>query len=232
MKDSNLQKTIEELRGLRLFLIESFPRDLVKDILRSKFDMTPCLSNCSNNGKCELNSDKFTCSCFDNYTGENCNQFRNPCMYFPCMNNGTCIHFSNQNSSDLTKKFKCECSNLYHGLNCENKIDICKNEICSGNGVCFDNSSIPTCKCVLYYLGEKCEIQSKTLNNLKTTRITSAAIAFILIILFYLQFVVRDMLDHFLAKNRNKKVIEKRNREMAYKSRERFVNFVKPKYIP
>ena len=75
-------------------------------LINYQYDLTPCLTNCSNNGICLLNStlDKYSCNCSDNFNGESCQFDLRPCSKYPCLNNGTCI-----NKNVNTNEFECKC---------------------------------------------------------------------------------------------------------------------------
>ncbi|CAF0942778.1 unnamed protein product [Brachionus calyciflorus] len=132
-----------------------------------KVDLNDCLSNCSGNGECVYEKERYLCQCLKEYTGSNCQINIEPCFSNPCRNNGTCIN------NLALKTYSCECfkeieqeKSLFYGYNCEFKVDICKNETCSNHGVCYDEKNEPKCKFFNYYLGEKCEICSSEILGL------------------------------------------------------------------
>ncbi|CAF1005187.1 unnamed protein product [Brachionus calyciflorus] len=143
-------------------------------LMKSKYDLNDCLSNCSGNGKCKkVNNLKFKCECFENFAGSNCAINTLPCWSNPCLNNGTCIN------DILNSSFTCNCQNdLYFGLNCELKKDICFNETCSKNGYCYEEKNKATCKCFGKYTGEKCQYESSEMLIIKNTiRISSICLS-------------------------------------------------------
>ncbi|RNA00108.1 crumbs isoform X1 [Brachionus plicatilis] len=114
-----------------------------QNLISSKLDLTKCLINCSNNGKCFYDTKKnyLECKCFENFTGLSCQVDKRFCSSSPCLNNGTCIEDS--------QGFRCQCmKDYFFGKYCEKAIDLCANETCSKNGFCVILS------------GEKCEIES------------------------------------------------------------------------
>lgn len=134
------------------------------------YDLSGCLVNCSNNGRCnfDITLNAFYCVCDSIYSsGSACQLDTRPCSSNPCLNNASCFDYSNflnNNLSIMTNTtFNCLCDKYHEGLYCESKIDLCKNETCSGNGICQDLNNKPTCKCFSLYLGEKCDQQSSEL---------------------------------------------------------------------
>ena len=82
------------------------------ELLNSNYDLSGCLVNCSNNGKCNYNSasNKFKCSCFSDYmSGYVCQIDTRPCSSNPCLNGGVC--FGGLGSQNIT----CLCPFNYIG---------------------------------------------------------------------------------------------------------------------
>ncbi len=132
------------------------------EMLKLNTDITQCLLNCSNNGKCAYNNEtnNFVCLCFQNYTGLNCNIDKRPCNSnankLQCINNGICI-----NNNNYDYKFTCNCSYPFYGDRCQFKLNTCKNITCSNKGICkVVNNTIPMCKCFNGYSGHDCEISN------------------------------------------------------------------------
>lgn len=105
----------------------------------------------------------FTCSCSDDWTGENCEVFI-PCSSSPCLNNGTCDNF--EDFSDFT----CSCSNDHTGANCEIQIP-CSLLPCQNNGTCVNSEDFfsHNCTCTETHTGENCEEQVTTTTLPPTT---------------------------------------------------------------
>ena len=164
-------------------------------LLNSNYDLNGCIVNCSNNGQCKFDSliNDFICSCNSIYlSGYACQIDTRPCSSNPCLNNATCVDYSNSS-------FSCVCDMYHNGAYCESEIDICQNETCSSNGNCFDLNKLAKCKCFNMYSGERCELES---NELKTAKqITSSVVIFaIAIISFFYIFVVLMDVSKLLCK--------------------------------
>ncbi|CAF0949318.1 unnamed protein product [Brachionus calyciflorus] len=178
-------------------------------ILNSKIDLNDCISNCSGNGFCKLDDNKYVCECFRNYAGSKCELNILPCFSNPCRNNGQCIN--------NYKSYTCKCfseknqSSLYYGKNCENKVDLCENEKCSDNGVCFDSGKLAKCKCFPFYSGIKCEIQTSEIQIYKCVIRTSSILAIIILIMTYLLMIFCDLINLLNRKGiKNKKYLSNR----------------------
>ena len=173
-------------------------------------DITACLTNCSNNGVCQLDpsTQKLLCTCDQYFTGSKCNIDTRPCSYGPCLNNATCI-----NTNLTSPGYLCECNQFYTGTNCETQIDLCQNETCSSNGKCSIVDNKPECKCFQYYSGDNCKTQSQTLVVIKSFIETTSIIAIILIIAFYMIIVISDVLK-FLVCNKEKRFKKKQKNQV------------------
>ena len=56
-------------------LAEANPKLMMNLLAMDGQDLTGCLSNCSNKGKCAINADnKFVCECLQYYVGDTCNR--------------------------------------------------------------------------------------------------------------------------------------------------------------
>ena len=173
------------------------------DLLTSNYDMGSCLSNCSNNGVCkfDLVNNKFICSCFSAYlTGAACQLDSRPCSSSPCLNNASCVDFTNANGYNMSSifstnstEFFCLCDKYHQGSYCESEINVCQNETCSGNGNCVDLNNQAKCECFSMYLGEKCDTQSAELKTVKTIISFTSIIAIITVILFYSCILIMDV---------------------------------------
>ena len=196
------------------FIFDQLRNTQTIDLLASNYDISHCLSNCSNNGICkfDLANNKFICSCYSGYlSGASCQLDTRPCSSSPCLKNATCVDFTNANkfkmSSENSSQFYCLCDKYYQGSYCESKINICQNETCSGNGNCVDVSNQPKCECFNMYLGEKCDTQSAELKTVKAIISLTSIIAIVTIVLFYACVISLDMSKYF---TRNRKKIRRK----------------------
>ena len=213
---------------------KSFSFDLKSDsalptslLTSTKYDISDCVSNCSNSGTCKLlNGMKFICECNPNFTGSKCNIDLRPCSQNPCLNYLKCENILNYTDSQLNQNiysdFKCICkSDLYSGKRCENKVNLCLNETCSNNGICQiinENSFNETTECKCFgtnqYEGSKCETKSSKLVVRETTVKTTYLIAIIILVSTYLLIILSDLHNifthqDFKAKRKNNKIIHK-----------------------
>ncbi|RNA23001.1 neurogenic locus notch -like protein [Brachionus plicatilis] len=154
IKSSSIESEINEVAEIINLNLDNFHQYL--NLISSKLDLTKCLINCSNNGKCFYDTKKnhLECKCFENFTGPSCQVDKRFCSSSPCLNNGTCIEDS--------QGFRCQCmKDYFFGNYCEKAIDLCANETCSKNGFCVVKKDFKViCKCLYLYSGEKCEIES------------------------------------------------------------------------
>nr|CAH7753365.1 unnamed protein product [Callosobruchus chinensis] len=125
-------------------------------------DSTQCVATakemCKVNGICgyglciEINEYQYSCNCFQNYIGTNCEIRINYCDSNPCYNGGTC--------SNEDKGFKCKCRYRFRGKYCE-EADEC-NRTCLNGGKCVqDDSGSPMCICLPGFTGKVCENKIK-----------------------------------------------------------------------
>jgi hypothetical protein len=185
-----MQSLFSNFQDKSIALNQINPAATLQIILMSNQDLTGCLSNCSNHGKCQLNSNnKLVCFCDEYFVGDTCDYDTRPCSSYPCMNKANCTNLMNNTQYD----FKCDCPLYYYGRNCEKKVNICQNVTCSGHGTCVDNSSIAQCNCFSFYSGNDCEIKSQQLIVQKRVATASSYIAIFAISLFYFTFILLDM---------------------------------------
>lgn len=188
------------------------------DLLVNSHDINDCITNCSNNGICEYNSlnNNYKCNCFPAYSGSSCETIKNPCISNnQCLNNSTCVYVSSS-----IKLFECKCnSNIYYGPNCESQVDLCLNQTCSKNGVCkMDEQKLKAyCSCFKYYSGEDCGIKSGELKAVEAFISISSIVSIILITVFYLMFIINDVIDKFICKLKIK-IKNKRMKSVKRKS--------------
>ena len=218
---------------------------MITNLLSSPYDLSACLTNCSNNGQCsfDIKNSKFICICsFDYYTGTKCEIDKRPCSSFQCFNNGTCLNKINETTQQYD--FECQCQYPYYSRRCESKINLCQiNSTCVPNqGLCIINGTQTACKCFTGYSGDFCEIMSSSLQTAKAISNISALVAIILIICFMVLIVLSDLTKLFpkKAKIKSKKIKkikpiqnEKENDEKEKKDFETFdnINFNKSAQI-
>ena len=146
---------------------ENFNRNDLKNLISfledPTYDISSCLTNCSNKGVCKMNKlGSFQCECIGNYTGCSCQFNINPCSRDSCINNSTCLIHSNNSNG-----FECLCQHGYYGQICEKKIDLCQNISCSNNGYCMEYKSKTKCICKKYYSSDECKVQDQQLVIIK-----------------------------------------------------------------
>ena len=183
-----------------------------------KYDITDCLSNCSNHGLCKLGeNNKMKCECDLFYDGAKCDLNLRPCSKYPCLNSINCNDLI---INELTKQFdfKCECKKNYFGKSCENKVNLCQNETCNGNGICKvenENQLNETIKCKCFgiemYEGDKCQKKSPKLVIIQTTVKSSTYIAVAILCCLFLLIILSDIHSFItktdVMKNDNRKKI-------------------------
>ncbi|XP_062615279.1 neurocan core protein-like [Saccostrea cucullata] len=74
-----------------------------------------------------------------------------PCLYEPCLNNGTCIRLG------MTQNFTCSCISGYTDRICQTEIDECASQPCLNNGTCTDFINSFSCFCHPGFTGANCE---------------------------------------------------------------------------
>ena len=195
------------------FYFDQINANQAVELLNSDYDLNSCLLNCSKRGACYLKGNSY-CSCNSKYiTGKNCEIDTRPCALNSCLNNSTCVDFTNSNNYNISlssnSSYKCKCNSFHYGEYCEIKVDICRNETCSGNGNCLDENNSPKCKCFNLFYGEKCEFESAELRTAKSIITFASVTALITIFLFYGIIAFLDILKYFFKVKLNGKSLKK-----------------------
>ncbi|KAM9820539.1 protein crumbs homolog 2a [Neosynchiropus ocellatus] len=111
-----------------------------------------CLSSpCQNGGTCVDTTNDYACICATDgvrYTGKNCDQLYDPCIFAPCEN---CI------SIPGNSQFHCLCPQGLTGDNCTEQVDECQSNPCSEpRSYCVDQLNGYFCRCPPGYGGWNC----------------------------------------------------------------------------
>lgn len=154
-------------------------------------DISACLTNCSGNGVCALDSNyNFYCACAEFYTGKTCDKDIRPCSAWPCLWNGNCTNLMN----GTAPSFVCSCPYPYYGRNCQLKINLCQNSTCvPKQGSCKVNGTTPYCDCFIGFSGDNCQILSSQLQTAKTVSNVTGVLAAATIVSFFGIFIFMDI---------------------------------------
>ena len=163
-------------------------------------DLNACLSNCSNNGKCHLDSQtrQYLCKCISTNMNKLCQLIDGICAQSHiCLNGGFRLSLNNSCS--------CQCpdNGLFYGKNCELRRNLCENRTCSFNGYCTQIQNETQCKCFNGYGGETCQYESISLKLHKSVQSTSTIICIIFICLFWMLIFTSDLMNYFKMGNEN-----------------------------
>lgn len=195
------------------------------------YDISGCLINCTNNGKCKLNmqSKKIECSCVDFYYGSDCRANRRICSNrMQCINSGSCIDIIefNQTINKFDFSYKCNCSKYYYGQRCQFEVDLCQNKTCSSNGFCKVNETKEAvCNCFKFYSGENCEITNSELVVIKKVITVSSIVAIVFISSLFLILLLNDITTLFINRNRKKQAKKKlKEKEIIKKEKLKYIN--------
>jgi hypothetical protein len=218
LNNLNINQLMDNLQNKSFSFDLSQPSSQLPASLLSspKYDIADCVSNCSNQGLCKLNGNRFECQCDLDFSGSKCEIDLRPCSSNPCLNfekcenvlNGTQLNPGNQQNQNYYSDFVCKCKDKYYGKRCESKINLCQNETCSGNGICkvITNGLNETIKCQCFginsYEGEKCETKTTKMVVHEATVRTTSYIAVIVVILFYAMIGLMDIHKYFILKQK------------------------------
>jgi hypothetical protein len=226
--DSSMNST-EELQNLQDEPSININFDIFENILQNSYflsdllntvdyDISGCLANCSNKGTCKLdiNTARYTCFCFEHFSGIACEHDSRACSSSPCLHNSTCIDIFEKTVNDnltsqaihVKSNYRCNCTELYYGVHCEHKVDVCENQTCSNRGTCHDVNGVPLCKCVKYHSGNECEIESEELQNLSKITTFTSVIAIVVLVCFYLSCVLMDLHNCLIMKKRRRRQVK------------------------
>lgn len=110
----------------------------------------------------------YRCSCFDSYTGTNCNiPPADICdaLTNPCQNGAEC-------QSQGGPSYACVCLPGWSGDNCADFVDLCQNAPCGVHGRCDSPGNAPgsfTCQCLDGFTGETCATPPIAANDVCTS---------------------------------------------------------------
>ena len=221
MNSINISQLLDNLQNKSFSFDLSQPSSqLPTSLLTSpKYDISNCVSNCSNQGLCKLNGVKFECQCDLEFTGSKCETDLRPCSNNPCLNfikceniqNGTQLNQDYQRYENYYPDFICSCKDNYFGKRCESKINLCQNETCSGNGICkvitneaYQNESIK-CECfgLNSFEGKKCEKKSTKMVVYEASVKTSTYVAIAVMIALSSMVIFSDIHGYFITQPSN-----------------------------
>ncbi|KAH1015858.1 hypothetical protein HUJ04_007178 [Dendroctonus ponderosae] len=108
------------LRVLDKFL-DTYGFNITYEITTNSVRRSPCtMMDCGFTGICFDHYTKFSCHCFDGYSGPNCSEGPKSFCYTngtpTCKNGGTCLHVG-------VAAVKCHCSKLFSGNTCETPVE-------------------------------------------------------------------------------------------------------------
>ena len=160
------------------------------------FDMSACLTNCSNQGACVFDTamQQFACECQPYFSGSSCQNDVRPCSRYSCLNYGLCI---NMNSS-----FQCDCPVNFNGIFCEHEVNVCANYTCSGNGYCVKNGTMPACKCFQTFYGDACELEGAFAKVARNVAVISLVVCVMCFTLLALIVILNDFCNFSIRKKR------------------------------
>ncbi|CAH1792862.1 unnamed protein product [Owenia fusiformis] len=137
-----------------------YPND---DCIHTDYLNNTIANPCKSDMKCIDMVNDFQCDCLEGLQGELCEvdaRPDNPCLNFPCFNDGLCI--ANQSSLE---KFTCICTVGWEGYLCTDNADDCEDNFCNGNGKCIDEHNSFYCECKEGFVGEFCQTVFESCTN-------------------------------------------------------------------
>ena len=154
-------------------------------------DLTGCLMNCSNTGKCVFTKGKFECECLSSFNGPTCSTSTDLCLLNPCLNNGGC----RLNDSNTPLGFVCDCVPPYYGAYCEKKRNVCLGYLkcVQHRGLCVASLGVPHCKCFQNYFGDVCQNEMPLFKRNKEIGQATAAIAIVIPMLIIVLLLIFDI---------------------------------------
>ncbi|CAI5454095.1 unnamed protein product [Caenorhabditis angaria] len=149
----SIKKKIREVKKYNLSDLDSEGREL--QTLKNKISeigktiiQNPCTEKnvCLNGGTCIPKiGDQYQCLCSKYYTGKNCGDDIDECLFIngtdlECKNGGSCINTKNG--------YKCECKKGFHGPFCQFEQSVCSQstKLCGPHGHCISTNPY-SCKC-------------------------------------------------------------------------------------
>ena len=142
-------------------------------LVSSQYDLSSCLSNCSNQGICSLDvlTQQYICSCNSGFIGKACQTDQRPCARSRCLNNATCLNLN-------VTGYVCQCSSgIFFGEFCQYKNNICANRTCSLNGDCRETQSETYCKCFTGFSGDDCQVVEMSTKIVKGVQMTTTILS-------------------------------------------------------
>ena len=158
----------------------------------SQYDLSSCLSNCSNQGICSLDilTQQYICSCDSGFIGKSCQTDQRPCARIRCLNNGTCLNLN-------ATSYVCQCSSeIFFGLFCQYKNNLCENRTCSLNGDCRETQSASYCKCFTGFSGEDCQVVEMSTKIVRGVQMTATIICIVCLVSFACFVLGNDFLKY------------------------------------
>ena len=185
---TNLSSIMAELEKKSFFLMTDLSVRAIDLLLEnSGYDMTGCLTNCSNHGICILNSfAEICCKCDNFFSGESCQFNSQPCARTLCLNGGSC--------TNLNIGYDCSCASGFYGKHCELKKNPCRNQTCFHHGFCVNNNSGAQCNCFRNYLGNECEIEGENILFQKKVQLVASTTAIVTISSLFAVMFINDVI--------------------------------------